>query len=327
MTEIKIAVIGAGNIGLRHLQSILKMEKPTIVQVVDPSTNALQRAKVFVGQLPNNNWIHRIEYINSLVELFDEIDCAVVATTADVRRTVIEQLIKLKRVKYLILEKVLFQRIQDYFDVKTLLDTYGVRAWVNCGRRVWPSYQRIKKELTPACQVECSVSGSQWGLACNSIHFVDLLAYLTNDTEIGKFINQLHSHIQPSKRAGFVEFYGTMQCSTKQGHRLVMTSYSEGVAPHLIQIQSQHVRLIIRETEGKMWRSGESTGWKWVEEDFPIVYQSQLTHQIIEELINAGDCGLTSFEESLQLHIPLISFFLSHYSMVMKKDVDICPIT
>ena len=88
--------------------------------------------------------------------------------------------LKKNKVKYIIFEKVLFQKVEEYHSVDMLLNRYKTRGWVNCHRRIYPTYQNLKELLFGEELVDMEVVGNGWGLACNSVHFIDLYAYLTS---------------------------------------------------------------------------------------------------------------------------------------------------
>src|SRR5699024_8564222 len=132
-----------------------------------------------------------LEFCASISELDEEIDIAIVATKADVRKNVIEILLTLKHVRYMILEKVLFQDLESYKPVHTLLKTRGVRTWVNCPIRTNPFFQQLKYSLKPGETIHYDVCGGNLGIGCNSIHHIDLLSFLTGETKFTFTTKQL----------------------------------------------------------------------------------------------------------------------------------------
>src|SRR5947209_4742456 len=131
-----VALIGAGQIGSRHLQALARLEAD--ITVIDPSSASLDRARELAGKSD-------IRYATQLDQLGPAIDVAIVACSARERRSVVESLLAGRKVGALVLEKVLFQKIEDYEAVGALLKERGVRAWVNCPRRLWPFYQALRE--------------------------------------------------------------------------------------------------------------------------------------------------------------------------------------
>lgn len=326
MSECKLAIIGAGNIGSRHLQALALIDRPATIEVVDSSPASLNQSKKRFSQVCGAGNVRSVAYLDKISNLSSELDVVVVATTADVRRLVIEELLSQKQTRYLILEKVLFQRREDFSLTKTLLTQHSVSAWVNCQLRLWPFYQYLRSRFKGSQKIEYSVSGSQLGIGSNSIHYLDHLAYLTNETEFTIFSNHLDSIIA-SKRAGFVEFTGTLCGVSARKDRISITSYAEGDIPELIQIMSDKVRCVIRLTENKAWISDGDTDWQWREVSFATPYISNLTHLAVQQLLDHGECDLPTYAESCKLHLPVLEALTSYLERQRSETVDVCPIT
>ena len=104
-----IAIIGAGQIGSRHLQAMANLEGPAIVQLVDFFDESLKVAEKRFYQVYDENSVKiELKSCKTINELEVPIDLAIIATCADVRAVVIKELIEKKEVKNLILEKALF---------------------------------------------------------------------------------------------------------------------------------------------------------------------------------------------------------------------------
>ena len=57
-----IFIIGAGNIGSRHLQSLNKIGRSISINVIDPSSKSLIAAKEFFNFSPKNNHVRSINF-------------------------------------------------------------------------------------------------------------------------------------------------------------------------------------------------------------------------------------------------------------------------
>ena len=182
-TPKRIAIIGAGQLGSRHLQGLAKIKQDIHITVIDPNLSALEIARPRFVEMPENPLIQSVEYLESVEKLKRPVALAIIATNADVRRNVIEELVSNSRVKYLILEKVVFQSVAHFEAVIPLLKEKGIQAWVNCSRRMFPFFRELKKRTVNAPQISLTVEGSHWGLGCNTIHMLDLLAFLTEQTK------------------------------------------------------------------------------------------------------------------------------------------------
>ena len=129
-----IAIIGAGQLGSRHLQGIVKSSNELRVYVIDPNENSLILAKKRYQEVckSKTNIVSYHQQINALPK---KIDIAIIATTSDIRRVIIENLLERVQVNYIILEKVVFQSVKDFKDIMELISIKKTQAWVNCARR------------------------------------------------------------------------------------------------------------------------------------------------------------------------------------------------
>ncbi|MBT9493231.1 MAG: Gfo/Idh/MocA family oxidoreductase, partial [Paucibacter sp.] len=173
----RIAVIGAGQLGGRHLQGLVRIEPQSQYFVVDPSTEALQTAHTRVQETGVALAPDQVIYLTTLSDLPSHLDYVVVATAADVRLNVLKKLLAEKSVSNLLLEKVLFQHIKDYQAALDLFEMLPTKVWVNCPRRVFPIYQTVKNFFSGQQLLQFQASGGNWGLGCNSVHFLDLIGY------------------------------------------------------------------------------------------------------------------------------------------------------
>ena len=324
---IRVLILGAGNIGSRHLQSLAKSRVPLEVTVVDPSVQALEISRQRFDEVVKEEPVRKPRYLQDLNNAGKEFDVGIVATNSDVRRKVIEDLLDKSSVKYLIIEKVAFQNSNDFEHVMKVLKSKNVKAWVNLPRRVIPFYWELKKMVTRHEQVFYTVQGGEWGLACNAIHFIDCLCFLIEETDYAVSCNNLDEGLKDSKRKGFVEFTGSLHCYFRNGSELNLISQSGSTSPPLTTILTKSVLCIVEEEKGMARMSKKEKGWEWEEIKFKWSYQSELTHKVVEEIIATGECGLPSIEESYLIHKPLLNSFIAHLERITGKKYSSCPIT
>jgi threonine dehydrogenase-like Zn-dependent dehydrogenase len=108
----RILIIGAGQLGSRHLQALSSVANPLTIDVIDPNGDSLAIAKERFEAMPNNH-SHSIQYHTEIPGHLT-VDIAIIASGAKVRRKIIEQLLASNSVKYFILEKILFSSREDY---------------------------------------------------------------------------------------------------------------------------------------------------------------------------------------------------------------------
>ena len=323
-----IAIIGAGQIGSRHLQALVHLDRPATIYLVDPSDVSLKTAENRYLAVTKDGPVMEIEPVRAIGELPEgEIDAAIVATNANVRADVVEELVSSRTVRNLILEKVLFQRTDDYRRIGRLLDKSGIPAWVNCPRRMWGSYISLRETLSGAPLREIHVSGSAWGLGCNAIHFLDLAAFFTSETSYRLSSTFLDDGFIPSKRQGHIEFTGTLSGLMGDRCRITLSSVRDGTSPRVIRLSYPDRVLVIDEANGKLWQAEDSAQWDWSESPFEAPFQSELTHLAVQNILDRGTCGLTTYYESERLHMPMLDVFLTHLNQDSNRKTETCPIT
>jgi predicted dehydrogenase len=320
----RIAVIGAGQLGSRHLQGLAKLSFPCDLHVVDPSPESRALARKRYEELPHNPAIKKISFHGSVNSLPDTLDLAVVATSADVRLAAIRGLLEHSSLRYMVLEKVLFQRVVDLMEAGKLLEACGVSAWVNCPRRACAAYANVRHYFEGNEVLFFQVSGAGWGLGCNSIHFLDVLGWLTGTQPIEFSTAGLDAKVVPSKRDGFFEFTGSLQGSFASGASFQLTSVAGQPLRPLITIRSAASHCIIDEGAGRaLYVDAE----RREEEAFVIPYVSDLTTQIATEILVHGRCGLSTFSESALYHVPLLDALAERAAAWLGTPSGLCPIT
>ncbi len=322
----QVLIIGAGQLGSRHLQGLARCALPLHIHLLDPSSESLARAQTRFEEI--DGWQrHRLSTAADVDHLPAAIDLAISATTSDRRLASLRAALGTTRISALVLEKVLFRSLAEYAEAEALLAQRGVRTWVNCARRMFPGYQALKTFFGGEALLQMHVTGGEWGLGCNGIHFVDLFAYLGGSDVSVEFSNQwLEPIVHPGKRAGFAEYSGTLAGRSSSG-LLLMQSTHGGHHRHLILVRSANRTAFVDEVGGSVRLLDESSG-TWTEQPFRAPYQSELTAQIADHLLAGRDLDLPSFAESAQLHRAFISSLLDHHNRYSgEAKTAVCPIT
>lgn len=319
-----VCVIGAGNIGSRHLQGLKKVKLPLSIEVVDPSSKSLEIARQRYQQIESTT-NHKVSFLQNISNLSKKIDLAIVATNSDVRRLVIEKLFQRSSIKYLILEKILFQKKEDYSVIEKLLEKNGCKTWANFSMRTMPFYRDLKGKVKEPLQM--IVSGSQYGLVTNVVHFIDYIAYLTNCYDFTVNLTGLDKKLIVSKREGFMELNGTLNAYFKDGSLGSFTCYSSGETPFVIEVISSNYRCISKESERKAYVSSSKHGWNWIEVESDIPYQSDMTNLAVEEIFKKGDCVLTPYDKAVKIHIKILEPLVKFLNRYSDKSYNLYPFT
>ena len=110
----KVLIIGSGQIGSRHLQSLSKLNRRVNISVIDKNPNSIKSAKAIFNEMSINKNLVSVNYYDSMNYLNGEYDIAIIATGADVRKKVIKETLKRAKIKYFILEKIVCQSLKKF---------------------------------------------------------------------------------------------------------------------------------------------------------------------------------------------------------------------
>jgi len=322
----KIALIGAGQLGSRHLQGVAKSNVDISIEVVEPFQESREAAKARYEEISENFRVKSISFFESIDELSEDLDMVIVATNADIRYQVVKELLTKKKVTNLVLEKVLFQKVNEYEEVKSLLEKRSVKCWVNHPRRMFPFYKNLKNEIKNSTQINYSVQGGAWGLACSGLHFIDHLSFLSEKNDVRLCFEGLDKKVYSTKRKNFAEFNGLLT-GTMGNHKFSLFSHKETM-PFTLCITTDTLTANIDEINGYTRIARKNNDWKWEESNEKIVhFQSELTNLLVDEIMTSGDCSLPTFNEAMNLHVPFIQALLEHMKSIDGKEYVTCPIT
>lgn len=318
---MKVAVVGAGAIGTRHIQAMARIDGDLAVFVVDPAPAARAEAIGLLDQVGGLRGGRLVESdrIDGLVTVPD---VAIVATNSRERPDVVRALLDLG-VRKLILEKVLFTRLADYDDVGRSLAATGAEAWVNCPRRSYPASTQLRS-LIDGQPFDYRVEGAGWGLGCNAIHHLDEYDMLSGAAALTLSARQLEPCVVDAKRAGYVEFFGALEGKSSAGRfSAVCTQGAPG--DRLVTIETGASTVVISQSAKTMTIVEDG---KARVESYPIPLQSESTADHINAILGGRAPGLPDYATASRLHRTMIETFLDHMRRV-KNDPSIeeCPIT
>lgn len=322
----RILLIGAGNLGKRHLQSLKSSKFDLEIMAVEPSAAAADAAQEAYEATGRTGGIKRLEFSESTEQLDFRPDVAIIATPATGRLELMASAIELGA-RLIILEKVAFNSVGDIDEATALVKASGAKVWVNCPRRLNPLYQELKSYFAGTKIAKLEVIGANYGLACNFVHFVDLFAYLIGERNYEISLTGIDT-VEQSKRNSYVEFGGIISGAFSSGVPFSLTcSRDDSGISVKVRIVTDDGNVVINEVGGDLSYldyAGEVTK----QQPYSQPYQSQLTGPLVDELLSSGGCGLTDFYESMALHLPFISAAYELYAAEFGSNPrETVPIT
>ena len=324
-----VAIIGVGQLGSRHLQGLTSTKNKINIELVEPFEAAQVTAKQRFDEMPNNENIHSLIFHDSLEGLSNELDIVIIATNSDVRYRLAKELLETKKVQYILFEKVLFQSYAEYDDMKNLLNNHNVKAWVNHPRRLFSFYHQYLDEFQSSTRINYHVEGGLWALCSNSLHYIDHMMQLQKELlpDININTHNLDDTLLASKRANYLEVCGSLHGTIGNCDFTLSCNDTVASAP-IINILSDTVKMTIDEVSGWARIATKKNGWKWEEYQGKIVYyQSELTGEVIDDILTTKESMLPTYEEAMHLHKPFIREIQKKLDSLTNETLHLCPIS
>lgn len=314
-----VAIIGAGQLGSRHLQGLKTAHAEMEIWVIDASDDSLRVAKERCDSVEGKT-LKTVHYAQSIDALPTRLDLVIVATGSKPRAVIIKSLLAHASVDYLVMEKFLFTRLQDFDDIEALMKEKNVKCWVNCPRRMWPAYEHIMKLINQDAPVSVEFCGLNWGMCCNTVHYVDLWMYLAGNALFVVDFGKVEPRVIESKRSGYLELLGTERFKSSNDDILTLGSFAEFEGESKVIIRNAGNEIIVEEGKGVWYYNGE-------EHIDKTPFQSGLTGILADELLSTGECRLSSYSISSQYHKPYLKAVLDFVNKIQGTNLDNCPIT
>ncbi len=214
-----ILIIGFGNMGKSHLKSFLISKRKYKIHVYDLKSVIKKEVK---------NFSNKINFLSKFPQK-KNYDLLILATSSKVRYTILSRLLSLNKIKNIILEKFMFNKIHHYkkFD-KYLSNNTNIRVNVN----TWGNYLyrnlKINKSIIKSKDIKIYVPDGT--MLTNFIHYFDF--YLRDQERFQTKIN--FNKIINSKRKGYHEALGKIEIKSNKNHMEIKTN--KNIKYHTIYI-------------------------------------------------------------------------------------------
>ena len=317
-----LLLIGAGQLGSRYLQSIAKENLYYNIVVVDYSEDSLNEAKKRWLIAGGNESLHKISWYQELPKEVKTYDLGIIATSSKNRASLISNITSITNINYWIIEKILAQSVEELEIIKDATSN-AKKVYVNTPKRQMKWYKQIQSKLPNLKESKLQIikSGGLWGLACNSIHYLDLVTHWTGETLVSINNSNLSKEWFKSKRKGYFEITGKLSAKFSKGTELILQS-SKDIIENVLRIRlNQKSYCEIYEKKGISIFSDKSTlnG----KQDL----QSEIGGPIITGILTKGDCELPTLFESCKLHSIFLNSMLEHWNKSFKNKDEKVPIT
>lgn len=332
---MKILIIGAGRMGVRHAQGALNARNCEKVIITDINPAALEAAKASVNSDPR--------LVTELASDFKTtpMDICIIASTAKNRRPLIDLAVECG-CKYLMVEKPLGQSLHEVEGLIAYTEKLPLKTVVNLNMRMYEPVRKLKADIESLPQMQgdktITLNTGTLGIGCNGIHYLDKLFFILNADRAEIISAEIDERLIPSGRGDeFCDFGGwaVMKFYTKDNFvgkaLLSMAANStafggwEIIAPFarvVIDEIATTRRTILRKTDSQMPMNRYAADF----EEQPVEkYEAPFLGDLTTQWINALQENinlLPELKESLKAHKLMFEWLT--YS---KTHKNIFPIT
>ncbi len=323
----RILIVGCGQLGSRHLQAVASLSQVREVEVVDPRPEALALGRERLAEVPDRIHSTTFRWLSALEDASRGGDLCIVATQAQGRCQLVKESAETFGYKTFLLEKLVAQSIQEMEDLMAFARARELSAWVNCKTRAYPFHRRVKQRLDPGEPIIFSVFGGNQGLANNGIHNVDLFAFFDGADRIVSAGSHIDPMLHRTKRGTF-DLSGTLHGSTEKGSHFTLSYASDHENSECLSVSTRRYRCIVDHQLRWAVEGEAASGWVWRPTPFTgNLAVSQMTKSFVTEILAAGRCELPTLEESLVSHRFILGELQPHFSRLLEREIDLCPVT
>ncbi len=304
MTEILI--LGCGNLGSRHLQSLCQLNRNANILVVDMYPPSLEIAKKRANEIQTHHEIH-INYANDIPKN-KHFDLVINASNSRERFELCKSLLENNEVQNIIMEKILFTKREHYTQFNTLLNQTKTNAFVNITLTQMPFFSN----LTTLSPLVYRVVDGERGLITKSLHAIHHFLYLTKSSIKKVDCSKLNPQLVPTKRKGYFELTGRLSIELENESYFEMDHSFENDSSRTIHMYSNSLNCFVDAKNNKALLKTVQNNWKDEIHENVFVNQSSLTSVLAAAILNDQPILLPTYQEALKLHLKILDPILEY---------------
>ena len=307
----KIGIIGLGNIGQRHLQSLMKISSRLDIYIYDLDTNKVNE---FIGKSKFNNKIIRLFDIQDLSLLPHQLTFCIVATPSINRLSTV---LKIKsKIRFLLLEKVLATTYEEL----TLFSKYSNNfesVYVNIPYYYEDIFNAILTLMPEAKTI--IFKGGYFGIACNLVHLLDISEKIFQDQIMEFKQNDIYLNWRKASREGYYDLTGEINLELPNGREIKISSEENN---------DTNIKIIFKDKSLSFdydWETGHLKQNNSIILKKLITYQSSRTLGILDDLLNDKKPKVSDLNKALRLHEHLIKILQPSWDKFLGTNIKSSP--
>ncbi len=315
---LNILIIGCGNIGKRHLFSLLNsnLKIKFNIQVLEKNTKSIQISKKINTDFNN--------YIKKYSQICRSTNLVICCTKSYNRDQVLKKTLKYCNPKHIILEKIAFQNMKIYNQMEKFFNKKKIKVWINYPLRYQKYYNYLKRlffKQNNFFTIICKLSKKD-DLFSSGIHYLEFfLDKLKNDVYL-EFLQFKKKNIGNKKLIFFGKFVFSSQLRTIA----VINGSSDFQQQLNLFGQSNNYKILFYSNKKNPWKNPKIQIFKNKKKikTFNHLWQSQLSSLYLRDIIFKNKCFLPNLNENKKCNELIIEAVKKKLNL--KKN-NLCPIT
>lgn len=310
MKKYNFLIVGFGNLGRRYLDAIISTKLNSNIFIFDLDKS----------QYPKISSSKNLFYVKNLEDITNKIDICFFSSNSNRRYESIKSVFKVTSPKFIIIEKILAQSTKELKNILNFFKKKKItnKVWVNTHYRTYKIFKKIVNKNRKFFNNKVDISGYNWGLACNAIHYIDLYSDIFKSKLLRVDSRKLETKwVKSKKRQGFYEVFGSMEILFDNNKFLNLTCKKSNTKSSIIHKLhfSKNKFYKIFEKNGKI-QSNFSKRSKFFFE--PVSLKMK---KFIIKIIKYGKCDLTNIKDSTNQHLKFISELIRFWNKTHKKKI------
>lgn len=307
-----ILIYGLGNIGKSYLKGLLNSKYNLNIFTYDTKKNNF---KFLIRNKKIKFSLYQIKHLPQ------KIDLCILSTTSNNKVEQIKKIFKFTYPKNIIMEKLIAQSLTEIKKINSILNNKKTKVWVNTQMRTYIFYKKLKKHIKGKEKFFIKIYGNDWGLACNSIHYMDVYSWMIEKDINIISVNAKNKNFYKSKRSGYYEFFGEINIKFEGGSKMKLICKKEnkpGKIKHLISASNELI--YFDEAKNYIYSS---------KKNFTLQAKQKMIFEQINfffnRIVNKKDTGLPSLEYSSKIHEKFFSAINLNFfgSIDVDKKINI----
>ena len=310
-------IIGIGNIGLRHIQGLAKVEKSNFY-LYDKDRTYIDKFKNEFDIIEKSNTIFFLKSLKN-ISIRKKINLIIISTTTNGRVSILKKIREEFPKTKIVIEKPICQSMYELSQIIKI----NSNIFVNHPFRYVPWFKKIQNEFNKIYdgnKFEMCVNAPNLGIACNASHYIDLFNFFTkkNPTKVvsRKMI------WKKSKRNGFFDVDGIVQIEFGKDHRVIINSITKLNEKRKIIITGKtsngKFKINLLKNNCQFNNRKKITG--------KLLEQSKLSHLLYYQINNNND-KVTKLIDAANCYHPLLKELISSWNKRYKSNIKKIKIT